>query len=706
MPLNRAKPYRLRPRSLADTLDGTNAPPGACSSLANLVPDPGTPACYQCRPAAQIVSDFPDIAGAGVVSAALEVGTRIYGMVASSLNTGKDQPFCYDTLTGNFLAVTGITDDNTPTTPAASGAWVPPTMVAVGTTIIVTHPGFPGGAGPFFGRFDISGLIISTTGNVASGSPLVTGNPSVNGLLPGTPITGTGIPANTTVVNFELVTPQTSVNLTNTSASGTITGPTAGFAVGQPIVGVGIPVGATIATLGPSTAFTMSAAAVSDQTGSTMSASGAVITMSANATGDHDSEAITLTSGTLDNPAWAAGNTTGEQLPTVPTSVAQFNNRAYFATGQFETFCDVLSLNVTSLGAQTLTIGDSAPIIGQCPLAIVTTTGIVVLGLIVFKSNYITQISGDPTTQNLAENAISTEGSGTDAARSICPSPAGVLYRDSDGIRLVTQYGTISDPLPDVREPFINPVEPSRISSAFNKSVYRICLQNATANGTPFQEYWYDFKYKCWTGPHTFRQDLTVPIGGTFFCFDSSNPGKIYQSDPVQNSTSNFLENGSILTWNYGANLPDPENLMMNSLVVSSINIAFKSGAPPVQCVAQDEDGSILNVTSIAPPGQASIWGQFTWGVNIWFGSQFGLKPNIIPWTVPVCFSKLSVSFASQSSLGFQISNFQCLYQSLGYVATPYGLPADSSPVPPVPPLLENWDVGLDWDQSGVIWEA
>lgn len=704
MPLNRSKPYRLRPRSLADTLDGTNAPPGACASLANLIPDPGTLACYQCRPAAQIVSAFPDIAGAGVVSAALQIGTRIYGMIASSLTPGKDQPFCYDTKTGNFLTVNGATPTNVPTTPASSGEWVPPTMVAVGTIIILTHPGFSGGGNPFFGWFDTGGSVVNTTGNTTNGSPSITGNPATNGLLPGTLITGTAIPANTTVVNYELVTPQTTGD-THTSTTVDNLGSLAGIAVGQIVSGVGIATGTTVAAVGGSS-ITLSQAATASNAGETLSFSGAVITMSANATGDHSNEAIVLTGGTLDNPLYGAGNTTGEQLPTVPTSVQQFNNRAWFACGQFETFTDVLSLNVTSLGAQTLTIGDPSPITAQYPLSIVTTTGVVVLGLIVFKENYITQISGDPTTSNLAENAISTEGAGTQSGRSVAGSPYGILFMDADGVRLVTQTGTVSDPLPDVREPFINAVTPSRASASFNKGVYRICVENGAAQGTPFQEYWFDFKYKCWTGPHTFRQDLCVPIGGTFFAFDSSHPAKIYQSDPVQNSTSNFVENASILTWRYAANLPDDGNLMMNSLVVSSINLAFKSGAPPVQCVAQDEDGSVLNVCNIVPPGQPSVWGQFIWGVNIWFGSQFGLKPNIIPWTVPICFSKLSVSFASQSSLGFQISNFQCLYQALGYVATPYGLPADSSPVPPVPPLTENWDVGLDWDESGIIWEA
>lgn len=158
MTLRNASPVRHTPSGLSDALDGSNVFQGAMSALVNLIPDPSTKNVWQCRPASILKGDF--VAGGfsapGFISLEITVGNRTFGMVATSANAGKDQPFCYDHDTDAFVAVTGYTNANTPASPATIGPWTPPTAAVVGTKVIVTHPGFTGAGGVKFGWFDIS----------------------------------------------------------------------------------------------------------------------------------------------------------------------------------------------------------------------------------------------------------------------------------------------------------------------------------------------------------------------------------------------------------------------------------------------------------------------------------------------------------------------------------------------------------------------
>ncbi len=157
MTLRNSRPIPWRPKGLSDTLYSGTSFPGAMMTLQNLIPDPTSTDLWQCRPAALVDADpdgtFPD---PGFVSCMLLVGTRIYGMLATSTNAGNDEPFCWDIVTQTYIAISGVTGPNTPVSPATTGAWTPPHMAVVGTFIVVTHPGFTGGGGAFFGLIDIA----------------------------------------------------------------------------------------------------------------------------------------------------------------------------------------------------------------------------------------------------------------------------------------------------------------------------------------------------------------------------------------------------------------------------------------------------------------------------------------------------------------------------------------------------------------------
>jgi hypothetical protein len=94
-------------------------------------------------------------AGAAFISCWLNVGTRIYGMVSTTRNAGRDEPFCYDYPTNAFIAISGVTAANSPISPPTFGPWNPPHMELVGSQIIVTHPGFSGAANAFFGVINV-----------------------------------------------------------------------------------------------------------------------------------------------------------------------------------------------------------------------------------------------------------------------------------------------------------------------------------------------------------------------------------------------------------------------------------------------------------------------------------------------------------------------------------------------------------------------
>src|SRR5260370_8812004 len=118
-----ATPLPWYPQGVSDNLDGTEAFPGAMASLSNLIPDPSTPKLWQPRPAAVKIGDMTGtIAGAGFISGMKIVGDFLYGMVASSLNAGFDQPFCFNLLTNSFVTVTVITSAPVPVSPPTTRA--------------------------------------------------------------------------------------------------------------------------------------------------------------------------------------------------------------------------------------------------------------------------------------------------------------------------------------------------------------------------------------------------------------------------------------------------------------------------------------------------------------------------------------------------------------------------------------------------------
>jgi hypothetical protein len=112
------------------------------------------------------------------------IGTRMFGMVASALSPGRDQPFIIDLSANVVVPLAGVGGaTNQPISPTTTGDWTPPTIANVGVYVIVTHPGFAGMAGGnCFGVFDLTNpgapvWSMQTTGtNALPGLPVAVAN--------------------------------------------------------------------------------------------------------------------------------------------------------------------------------------------------------------------------------------------------------------------------------------------------------------------------------------------------------------------------------------------------------------------------------------------------------------------------------------------------------------------------------------------------
>src|SRR5215471_1419233 len=140
MAIRRAYPIHFTPKGLADAFDSTEAFAGACQRLQNLIFDQGNPEIVISRPGVgNPLTVFGSFTTPTFVSVHVAIGNVIYGMVSTGRNAGQDEPFAYNVLTNTFTTISGVTAGNTPTSPATSGAWTPPTMAVISTKIIVTH---------------------------------------------------------------------------------------------------------------------------------------------------------------------------------------------------------------------------------------------------------------------------------------------------------------------------------------------------------------------------------------------------------------------------------------------------------------------------------------------------------------------------------------------------------------------------------------
>jgi hypothetical protein len=533
MALNNQEPAMWSPVGVSDTSDGGNVFAGAMTALSNLVPDPSTANVFVPRPAAELLTDFSGsgISNPGFISALKVSGNIAYGMIATSSPSGKDVPFIYNLDTDTFTAIAGVTGGNTPDSVSDTGTWVPPTIAIIGTTVAITHPGFPS---------------ISPVGFIDISTPSA--------------------------------------------------------------------------------------------------------------------------------PVWSSADLATNGLPDVPTAVVEFASRAYYAVGNTSYYSDVLDATKRSKAAQSITHGDDSDIKGYGTMPIRSTNTGNVETLFVFKPKSLFQVTGDEALSTLLNAEVST-GIGTESPLSISSTPSGLMFISQHGLRNISVGGEVSPVVgadgAGVSIPFINSVETTRVSAAFNINTIRIGTQNSSIPTLPFQDWWYNTDKGAWTGPHSFPASLVEPWEGTFVITPQGINGQLWKSDIVPLDSSSYIENGESLEFLYQtALLPDPPTMNEATVIETTVALQFSKVGGTINFFGQDEDAQLLDNTSKTITVTASVWDTTAWGTSQWGGNVTNYQRIRVPWTKPLVFSQASFGATGLAVNGFKIGAWSNRYQHLGYMTT------------------------------------
>jgi len=520
--------YAWLPIGLSDNREAMSSTAGDCRVLQNLIHDPTSKGVIAPRPGVTTLTAFPGFTTPGIVSGITNVGTRIYGMIATGRFAGHDEPFCFDTATGLFITVSGVTSANTPLTPLTAGPWVPPTLQLVGTKMVVTHPGFAGGGGNYIGWFD----------------------------------------------------------LTNPAA-----------------------------------------------------------------------------------PAWSAGNTTGAvPLPSVPTSVALFGNRAFYACGNALIMSDALAATVVTNAGQILTLGDSTPVLAVIPQPMTTGIQGILGALLAFKTDAIWQVTGDysSTTSPLALNQVS--GSiGCDAPLTIQNTPMGTMFMSNDGVRTVSNTGQVSEPQADVVFPFYNANSPSRACATYAADVYRISLDSQSNTGSLGRlDYWFALKYQKWTGPHSFPYHNSTPLGKAFVLVSNTYPGVLWTSTSYPSNNDQYVENGVAMTINMTSSpiMPDPP---MAEKAAVEMSFSFIPSPATYNVQVLGAEGAPIGTATLVSGSAPASWGAGTWGIGTWAAAPYNVATSPLNFPAPLVFKQAVIVLTGASALYLRLGHFSFRYEGLGY---------------------------------------
>ena len=537
MAIRNGQPVRFTPKGICDAFDATDAFAGACSIMTNLIFDQANPEVIISRPGVgNPVTSFSGFTTPTFVSGFVTVGSVVYGMVSTGRNAGHDEPFAYDLNAGSFITISGVTSANTPTSPATSGPWAPPTFAVVSTKILVTHPGFSGTGSNFFGVIDIS-------------------TPSA--------------------------------------------------------------------------------------------------------------------------PAWSSSNLATNPLPGVPTSVANFNNRAYFSFGNVGYFSDVLAPTTRTNASQSVTLGDTTPITAQSGLPVQTTSSGVTAALIVFKGSSVWQITGDPATNNLALNYISLT-TGCISPRSVVQLPFGIAFIGIDAPYILNFLGTLAplshtpgnDGVADVQVPFQNATTPSRIAASFSGNIFRVCAATIIQGVQQTNDYWYDIRRKRWNGPHTFTYDSIAQFGNNFVISGAAHGAALFVSQSLPAVGSVYTDNGvQLVSHLRSSSFPKTGHMAQVQVVESTQEFASSGLAVNYNITALDDQNNTLNSTFVMTPAAGITWGGgANWGGGALWASSSSI-PHVynIPWTIPLVFQKMAVDITGTSSNSLSIGTFFARYQDTGY---------------------------------------
>jgi hypothetical protein len=380
--------------------------------------------------------------------------------------------------------------------------------------------------------------------------------------------------------------------------------------------------------------------------------------------------------------AYSTGNMingTTAVLNAVPTSVAQFYGRAWYAVGNQAYFSDSLfPLRQTNAG-QVLTLGASTePITVFVPQGISTATQGILSALIAFKANSIWQITGDwsyggsTSGGNLALNQI-TASVGCSAPRTAVPTPAGVMFMAADGIRTIpTLSMAVTEPNPDVVYPFFNCTQPTRACAAYSADTYRISIDTVTTTDVLGRfEYWFSLKVGKWNGPHTFPADVITPLGNSFVIAANSAGAKLFQSNAYTSPTDVFVENDVQLAVNMTSSLIDPDPPMAEKSSIE-MTVAAVNGLQPYTIQVLDDQGQLINQATLSSITAPAKWGDLglVWGAanSVWGAFPYNSTISPLYFSAPLVFQTCQIVLFGNSGPYLRLGRVNFRYEALRYI--------------------------------------
>jgi hypothetical protein len=579
---------------------------------------------------------------------------------------------------------------------------------------------------PKFGWWDLTGLVTTITGTTTNTSPNIVVD-TIFGLSPGQLVSGAGVTPGSRIA--QLLNPTVTaapgfiasghgdMTLTVTYPAGTPL-PLIPPALGSGITGPGLVAGTTVTAAGylgsgPTSAtlsLILSAPAVADSpSGSVYSIGGLYeIVMDQPATASA-TVPITITGGTVAAPLWCAGDTQIYNLPSTPTGVGVFNGRAYFACGpNGAPFSDALNPALRTYQYQAIIPGNREDVthcVGQ-PLVSPITGGITSAIYLFQGIKAIQQVTGDPVTNNLADQALNV-ATGTLAPASIIPTTIGMAFISPEGMRVIDFSGQISQPIGKAGEgvtvPFITASDPSRIVAAGTGDTIRVAVTITTApeNDARF-EYWYDLSRKVWGGPHTIKTRAIASAGNTFFVAAFEVPAKLYRSPSLSSGTVDYEEDDNdvrnTLVWRYQTVLlPDNEGMAQNAVNETTLGIKLPSDQP-VTVSAVDESGALLD--SVVIPGaytMPAFGGPNLFGTGLFYAVTSFFHQEPLNWHRELNFKQAIFVAVGVSRFGSAIGTLRLRAQRAGYLMQPYPYVSLDVSVPPLPgaPIVNTFAQAL-----------
>lgn len=428
-------------------------------------------------------------------------------------------------------------------------------------------------------------------------------------------------------------------------------------------------------------------------------------------------------------PAWSAGTLTGAvTLPAKPVSVALYSGRAWYAVENALVFSDTTSPINCTAGTQVLTLGTNQTITAMAGMPLVSQVqGGIIQSLTVFTGSYlIYQVTGDAALSTLTLNQLQVE-TGTYSQNSVCATPQGLCFVSPEGVRFIAPTGLISDPLgvggQGLNRIFEYAATPTRIAMAYSGDVIRFNIPNTYSVGTILYEFFYHLSRKVWSGPHTFPASLVCGFGNSFIIAPVGVTGVLHRSNIVPTSADTYVENGSLMQWQFVTPLvPQTDDMAMHEVIEQTIGFAGIT-SDDYEFSFIDELNNIIASTTIThttdptAPGPAiwgtAIWGDFIWGDTTVSSYNIGYSTFQLAYNEPIVFKQAFFMGSGPSSSALKIGAINTRLRELGYtIGLPgYGVNNQTSyvPGPGYNPASPGYGVGPGYVytigyQSGTTW--